>query len=338
MKKALFLALLVIGAVYLYCYYVLGVDMLSRQRFEPSLPQYAYADKVPRSGKGYWMRAAALPEPRAGVAAASVGNRLFAVGGLDQYGRTSAGVYVYDIFTDTWTKASPLPVARHHIALVAYGDKLYAIGGLVGVVSRASDAVSVYDSVRDIWTAGPSLPEPVGAASAVVYDNAIHVFGGRNSFGALGSHFILDPLSETWTRGEDMVSLRDGMVGEVVGRDVYLIGGRYGSAAESSASTEDFDIDRQTWDSKAPMPTRRDGSGGAVIGGKIYVLGGESSGEVAGGVESFDPATNTWTATAAMPVPRHGFGAAAVNGMIFTVGGGRRPFFSVSDLNEVFVP
>src|SRR3984893_17323115 len=67
---------------------------------------------------GTWTQKAPMPAVRGEVAAAAVGDKLFAVGG-GVAGKAVPRNEEYDIATDRWRPRAPLPQARDHVGVAA---------------------------------------------------------------------------------------------------------------------------------------------------------------------------------------------------------------------------
>lgn len=78
---------------------------------------------------GTWTSRSALPFARSEMQAATLGGKIYVVGGLQGMSNALARVDVYDPATDTWASAPPLPEGRHHYGMAVSGGKLYVIGG-----------------------------------------------------------------------------------------------------------------------------------------------------------------------------------------------------------------
>ena len=78
-------------------------------------------------GTNSWRILAAMPTGRAGLAAAVVDEKIYAIGGYD--GRWLSAVEEYNPSTDSWRAVASMPTARHAHAAVAVDGKIYAIGG-----------------------------------------------------------------------------------------------------------------------------------------------------------------------------------------------------------------
>ena len=84
-----------------------------------------------------WTAGAPLPTARAGLAAAVLGGRLYALGGEATPGGVSHAVERYDPASGAWTALTAMPYRSHGLGAVAVGDAIYVLGGFTG----ASDAV-----------------------------------------------------------------------------------------------------------------------------------------------------------------------------------------------------
>lgn len=78
-----------------------------------------------------WRSGAPMPQAQGGLAAAALGDKLYAFGG--EYFNDGGGVYpdswVYDPATDQWQASSPMLTPRHGLGGVALDGWIYAIGG-----------------------------------------------------------------------------------------------------------------------------------------------------------------------------------------------------------------
>ena len=72
--------------------------------------------------------------------------------------------------------------------------------------------------------------------------------------------------------GASIPTVRSGIVGAVLGGQIFVFGGEYGR--RTHANVESYDPAKNKWQGWAPMPTARHGLGAAVIGNSIYVISG----------------------------------------------------------------
>lgn len=96
-----------------------------------------------------WSAGPALPQARAGLAAVTLGNRVYAIGGESTPGGVRASVTRLDSLAGPWVALTDAPLAAHGLAAVAVGDALLVMGGFTG----ASDAVGTES--RQCWRYAP---------------------------------------------------------------------------------------------------------------------------------------------------------------------------------------
>jgi len=109
---------------------VVGDQLIATAGRDGGLTAFVDATEI-YTAAGGWVRAAPIPTPRGGVAAAVAQGRLHVFGGE---GSTAAsGVFddheIYDPATDRWTSAEPMPVGMHGMGAALVGDTLWVPGG-----------------------------------------------------------------------------------------------------------------------------------------------------------------------------------------------------------------
>ncbi len=271
---------------------------------------------------GQWAKLPSNPVPVHHAAAASIGSKMYVVGGFRIPDSGKGGwfpenkLWMFDLDTQTWTRLPDMPTPRGALAATVADGKIYVIGG-----ARIPDGAKI-----DALTGGSPVE-------------------------LLGTVEVFDTRTQTWSARKPMPTPRNHMDASHVDGKIYVIGGRVGSCFSGGWSTnvfmnEAYDIATDTWATRAPMPTPRSGTGSAVVDGRISVLGGEGWIDDFGGVfrahEIYDPRTNSWSRAARMMTPRHGFATAAIGKRIYAVSGvnnaGGAGTLSVVDFTEVFEP
>jgi N-acetylneuraminic acid mutarotase len=130
-----------------------------------------------------WVQRADMPLPRNHMAAATVGGKIYAVGGQRGEGAAAidlAEVDVYDPATDTWTAAPPLPGARSHTNCSTFelNGKLVVIGGESGPEQYHSE-IFAFDPATNAWSLMANLPEPRSTAVAGIINNQLVLSTGN---------------------------------------------------------------------------------------------------------------------------------------------------------------
>ena len=149
------------------------------------------------------------------------------------------------------------------------------------------------------------------------------------------------------------------LTANVVGQEIYLIGGRTMTKDNSSQAlpgqlsyrisgeNQAYDPASDSWKELAPMPYPVASYSSAVVDNKIYVFSGVlQNGDVTNAVQVYDPRTDNWTSAAPIPHPVENSAAAALTtsntSAIYVLGGGtqeqRYGNQSGTDFNQVYFP
>src|SRR5262249_3246734 len=132
---------------------------------------------------GTWTQKAPMPAVRGEVAAAAVGDKLFALGGGGAgkaVPRNGGDDPATDTWTDRWGERAPLPQPRDHLGVAVHDGKIYTFGGFTSSVHQgAGDVVFEYDPASDRWRTLAPMKAPRAAVGVAVLAGKIHVIGGR---------------------------------------------------------------------------------------------------------------------------------------------------------------
>jgi hypothetical protein len=131
-----------------------------------------------------WTAARPLPEGRAGLGAAVLGDRIHVAGGLGPtffgLGRALRGSHLsYSPIADRWqSERAPLPAPRAAAGVAASAGRLYLIGGR----GPAGDLAEVdeYDPAFASWTPRAPLPRPLAGPAAAALGGTLYVTGGAS--------------------------------------------------------------------------------------------------------------------------------------------------------------
>lgn len=210
--------------------YVIGGHSSSGDQISPTTNEYDPATGV-RGDR------AAMPEPRAAGAAATLGDgRIYVVGG---YGPDAGAVLMYDPEKDTWEAKPATATPREQLTAQAAGQVIYAIGGLAD--RQTLSKLEVYSPAANTWLGLGPMPTARSALASAVLRNRIHVLGGADGTGAaLATHEVYNPDLSTWSPAPPMATARHGLAVQVVGDKLYAIGGATGADGAASALVEIF--------------------------------------------------------------------------------------------------
>ncbi len=303
----------------------------------------------PEPDRGIWRTAAPAPTKRTEVAAATLRDKIYVVGGFEKpwFGNLLnraiiASVEEYDPSMDRWTTKAPMPVGLHHAGIGVTGGRLYVIGGFTQSGLSAWQPVATvyaYDPATGTWAERAPMPTPRGALSVTEHEGKLYAIGGSDRKGNSAAVEIYDPARNTWVSRAPLPTPRDHLATATASGKVYAIGGRLnGDYRQNLSVMEVYDPVIDRWARAADLPTARSGITASEVGGRVYVFGGEGGEGTFRENEAYDPAHGTWQTMAPMPTGRHGLGSAVVHGRIHVISGGPTPGGSYSDLNEVFIP
>ncbi|WP_042159893.1 kelch repeat-containing protein [Paenibacillus gorillae] len=175
-----------------------------------------------------WQIKASMPSYRFWLSAASAGGKIYAFGGTTDTRDSLNSVVMYDPETDIWVSKNAMPTVRFGSSAITYKGKIYVIGGHNG--ANKTNVVEVYDPVTDSWTTKANMPTPRSHLTLTFFGNKIYAIGGatrevNNNSGFTDVVEIYDPETDTWVTGPAMPSPRGQHVTEVVGNNIYVIGG-----------------------------------------------------------------------------------------------------------------
>jgi N-acetylneuraminic acid mutarotase len=257
---------------------------------------------------------APLPVALEESAAASVGGRLYVMGGFDAVGRSLSTVYVFD--GNTWSAGPRLPLGLDHAAAATLDDHLYLSGGH----SYGADSARVFRLDGASWTELSPMRHARGGHELVAAGGRLWAIGGNTAAAEVSAVEAYDPGSAQWSDVAAMPDPRNHVAGFVFGSTVCAAGGRF----PNTARVDCLDFLTMDWIRLADLPRPTSGAGAATLDdGSVIVMGGQDAAES----RIVDQLARTasgdqWTATEPMLAPRHGFELAVFEGRAWACGGG----------------
>ena len=280
-----------------------------------------------------WASIPPLPTPRTDAAVAVADGRIYVMGGLDELGRPSRKVEVFNPRDKSWKVAASLPRAIFDAAAVGLQqdgpDKILLFGGLKDRRGEISAAVYRYDAHSNAWSEAAPMPSARSALAAAVYGDLVYVIGGVGEEAISSSVDIYDPSSDSWRRGPSLQSGRSHMSAVTAGKLIYVIGGRDESGGAVLDLVETLDPTTGASAEVQRLDVGRANLGSLEHNGRVYILGGEDIDTALDSVESFDPKSARWLTFQPLPSPLHGAATANVDGIAYAIGGSVGPGFSV---------
>jgi len=202
---------------------------------------------------------------RAHAAAAQVGNDLYVIGGLADWGPTGL-VERYTLNTnrsaiDT-SRSMPHPAA--YAGAAAIDGRIHVAGGTDQDTGEIFDHLQIYDTATGTWRAGKPLPEPRFRAAVAAVNGKLFVIGGADqSHRATATTYIYDPPNDTWSQGAPIPEGRvhAGAVRQGTSNMIWVMGGFKGApfASEQSNSVYVYNTAIDRWTMRPPMNATRAG-------------------------------------------------------------------------------
>lgn len=268
------------------------------------------------SGSAQWLQKANFPgTSKAKSTAFTIGNKIYVMGGVDNFSNILKDFWEYDIPSDSWTQKPNFPgPERYGATSFVLNNKGYiAIGGNdFGYL----DDLWEYDPLTGNWNQKTGLPagspqhENQRTESwSFVVNNKAYLGGGEGFvFGPNGTSNIAfydiweyNPVTDTWMQKSDIPDFigRDMSVAGSVNNKGYVGLGCNVQQNINRQSFWEYDPSTDTWTSKSNFPSiYTTDAGSFVLNSELYVVGGVRFNPVglSGQFYKYEPVTDTWTA------------------------------------------
>ncbi len=252
-----------------------------------------------------WSAVAGLPEGRWMLAAAALSNRMYAIGGYDEFSSPRDTVYGFD--GTNWTVEASLPGGLAEIGATSDGTNICLAGGASG--GGGSVGVQQFDGTS--WTSIENLAVARAWPVMAVFSNRPVVISGNVPN-------VTDYDGSGWNELAPIPggATLFGGAGGVIGDYLYAAGGGLGVGASANA----WRYDGSAWTGVAGLPAARYHMATAVWRDRIYALGGLDQNDLGvNTVYCFDG--TTWSSAAALPYSMYCSAAAVLNDTLYSIGG-----------------
>ena len=258
-----------------------------------------------------WEEVKVLPTARYGLATATLGNYMYAIGGLDG-SKVLTNVYRYDGRMN-WVEVEGLPAARYNLAAAALSNRLYAIGGWGDVGIRTN----VYRFDGTNWSQVPGLPAGRQGLAAAMLGTNLYAIGGWGDGAPRTNVYRYSEGATNWVDVAGLPAGREGLAAATLGNDLYAIGGRGDGAPRTNVYR--YSEGATNWVDVAGLPAGREGLAAATLGTNLYAIGGWDGTNVQTSVYRYDK--TTWMEVTNLPAPRYALAAATLNNNLYAIMG-----------------
>ena len=226
-----------------------------------------------------WQRLADLPLPVHHTAAATVGGKIYVLGGATGTSTPTNRVFAYDPEGNTWSEKARLPLATW-AAAVTYQWRIYLFGGTSAPNFSSNPAVphtQVYTPGTDSWSTNYApLPLPRNHMAAVRIGTQVYVSPGRtaNAADQADRRFHrYDLVRNVWTELAPLPEFyRSGSAMAQVYGTLYLFGGEGSGPVLDKVHA--YDAASNAWRRVPDLPEGRHGMGAVTLGNVVCVPGG----------------------------------------------------------------
>jgi N-acetylneuraminic acid mutarotase len=155
------------------------------------------------------------------VAAATLGGRIYAVGGNAGHERAFEA---YDPDARGWLRLEPLRTPRRNAGVAVLGDRLFVVGGVETDGWTPVSTVESYDGVLDTWRVEPSLRVARTDLAVTACAGQLFALGGFNR-GALSTVEALARGAGGWLERAALPTPRQFAAATCLDDRVYVAGG-----------------------------------------------------------------------------------------------------------------
>ncbi len=288
----------------------------------PWLPGLLVKGENFSSNYGIWERLPAMPTARSEIACATIGTRIYVVGGIGLDGSKRA-FEAFDVNSGRWEKLAPLPTKLNHTGVAAWGGSVYVSGGFLDLrQNQFSVSLYAYDVRTGRWEDLGPMPDFRYKHFMIARNGWLHLIGGLHLREIWSYHIatgrwrtdLITPLPEC---RDHTVVLQDSNY-------LYVVGGRNDRVAEADCWRYDFQSG--CWTVFARLPGPRGAPAAVLHRGRIHVVAGEDliTQTVSRRYDIFDLTSGSWSVGKPMPRPRHGMASALIGDSWIVIGGGRK--------------
>jgi len=173
----------------LYAYPFLAIVVFAS--FALFLAKQQEVAPVPENWRTNWLELNSMLTGRRALAAVTVNNNIYVLGGVDKSGRYVKEVEYARILADgkldNWQKTSSLKQGRFYLAAATSNGYIYAIGGGSGPLGDNNQPTAVVEKAKILpdgtlgsWEYEKEMTTPRRGLKVVSYDNTIFALGGYN--------------------------------------------------------------------------------------------------------------------------------------------------------------
>lgn len=219
-----------------------------------------------------WSQAPPLPTALHHTAVATLGDRLYVVGGYsiqDGSWVAEAAVWSLGVGQERWTAEPSLGTPRGALAVASTGGRLVAVGG-VGPDGGVLASTEVLDRDAEGWQPGPAMAIPREHLAATAAGDEVYAIAGRGGGFETNRDSVEVLRDGAWSDAGTLHAARGGIGAATVGGIPCVTGGEEEAGTIGSVECR---VDG-SWEVVAALEVPRHGLAVAALDGRLHVVGG----------------------------------------------------------------
>ncbi|WKX93979.1 hypothetical protein Q1695_011329 [Nippostrongylus brasiliensis] len=235
-----------------------------------------------------WTSAAPLLQPRRFFGMATVGDSIYAVGGLGTHGDLRS-VEIYNSHGNSWRAGPKMQRHRSCLGVTALNGTIFAVGGLDD--REAIREAEMLDPRQEEWISLPSMLNRRHDFVLAAVNGLLYAAGCDYESQNPISVEVFDPRACRWTAAQPMLKKRYGAGATVFRDQIVVVGGSDKSLMALSSAEMLTD---NGWTFLPEMSLSREGLGVVAVDGSLFAFGGRNRDRYLSCVEYLDFDSNQW--------------------------------------------
>ncbi len=172
--------------------------------------------------KDAWKTIKTLPHSTAAAGVASLGGKIYVIGGIDIDGIALDLVQEYNPATDTWAARAVMPTKREHVAVAVLDSLIYVVSGRIGQNSMGK--LEAYSPAGDKWYTFKDMPTVRSDIGFAQSGGRFYAMGGEKP-GIFDVNEEYDPVANSWKTALKMTATRKAVATVNFEDTIFVFGG-----------------------------------------------------------------------------------------------------------------
>jgi hypothetical protein len=219
-----------------------------------------------------WQAGPELPEPLHHTAVATLGDRVYVIGGYAIEGGRwvpRAEVWRLGPGDEAWRPGPPLGTPRGALAAASTDDRIVVLGG-VAPGGRVLTTTEILDAGSDAWNPGPDMATEREHVAATAVGDEVYAIAGRAGAFETNRRSVEVLRGDAWEGAPDLNHSRGGIAAATIHGMPCVVGGE-----EPEGTIESLEcLVSGIWEVVAVLDVPRHGLVMVALDGNLHVVGG----------------------------------------------------------------